>query len=130
MNTKLLTIFFLSYFLLSFSQETHKLNANLKNQFIEEVYGQLDTNSQLYKNLDNLLTNRVEFKKSPQVKDDKDYENIADFSLFNKYNTNLKRDKKLQPENFNVLKYNLTFYSPYTKVYRFEKSDWLIIIHP
>jgi len=121
-------LFFMGFFVM-FSQEKYKPNLELKNQFISEVYGVLNTDSQLYKNLDNLLTNRIEFVKDKDV-DDKYFENISDFPLFNKYNVSLKRDKKLNPENFNVLKYNLTFYSTQTQVYRFRSSDWLIIIYP
>lgn len=127
---KSLLILLLIVGFIGFSQEKYKPNSFETDNFIEDVYGKLDKNSQLYKNLKDLLLNRVEFKISPKIKGEKDYENIADFPLFNKYNSNLKRDSELNPDTFNPIKYNLTFYHHYTKVYRFENSDWLLIIYP
>lgn len=110
------------------AQEKIKPNLNLKNQFIKEVYGELDQNSQLSKNLNILLEERIEFLNQETQSDEK-YPNLSEFPLFNKYNASLTRDVVFDSEKFNPLKYNLNFYSHFPKKYRID-SNWLLVIYP
>lgn len=118
--------FILFFFISSYGQEKHRPNKQMINSFITEVYGTINPQSQLYKNLDNLLTNRVTFVQQKEEKDEK-FEKLKTIPLFNKYNASLQRDVAFTPSTFNILKYNLEFYAQYTKVYRFN-SNWLLII--
>ena len=58
------------------------------------------------------------------------YQKLSSIQLFNKYNESLKRDLEFNIETFNVLKYDLNFFSSHRKVYRIDNTDWLIIINP
>ena len=42
----------------------------------------------------------------------------------------ITRDTNFDQSSFNILKYDLNFFSPHTKVYRIDNTDWLIIINP
>ena len=130
MKKKLLIILFLSAGIMVNAQESFKSNKTKTESYISEVYGTINKNAQLYKNLVDLLSNRVEFQKSPKVQGEKDYPNTSDFPLFNKNNPSLQRDIDINPESFNILKYNLNFYYSTTQIYRFENTDWLLIINP
>lgn len=128
-NNFFVVLFFLNYNV-TISQTTAKSNPNLESQFIVEVFGNTITNdSQHYKNLQKLLRERVVFIKEPFQENEK-FSNISQTSLLNKYNNNLVKDITFDENNFNILKYNLNFFSPNTKVYRFDNSDWLIVINP
>lgn len=120
----------LSFLMFSFAsaQEKIKPNLSLKNQFIKEVYGELDQNSQLSKNLNILLTERIEYLNQKWQSEEK-YPNLSEFDLFNKYNSSLIRDVEFNADTFNPIKYNLNFYSHYPKIYRID-NNWLLVIHP
>jgi hypothetical protein len=105
-----------------------KPNQTKEREFILEVYGeQLDKSSQHYKNLVDLLRNRIVFVKQSQEANEK-YEKLSNMQLFNKHNNSLIKDDSFS-QNFNPLKYNLVFYAKTTKVYRID-SDWLLVINP
>ena len=115
---------------ITFSQTTAKSNPKLESQFIVDVFGNtLAIDSQHYKNLQKLLRERVVFIQEPFQENEK-FPNISQAPLLNKYNSELVKDLTFDENNFNILKYNLNFFSPNTKVYRFDNSDWLIIINP
>lgn len=127
---KLIFVLSILLFNTTFSQTTAKSNPNLEQQFIEEVFGATITkDSQHYKNLQILLRERVEFKNQPFDQTEK-YKKLSNLPLFNKYNQFLTRDLEFNIETFNVLKYDLNFFSSHRKVYRIDNTDWLIIINP
>ena len=111
-------------------QITVKSNPNLEDEFITYVFGDnVVTGSQHHKNLIDLLQNRIEFTKLVKNSDsDKDYPNIDQVPLFNKYNESITRDSTFDENTFNVLKYDLNFFSNFTKIYRVNNTDWVIII--
>jgi hypothetical protein len=113
-------------------QTTIKSNPNLEDEFITSVFGDnVVVGSQHHKNLIDLLQNRIEFTKLVKSSDsDKDYPNIAKVPLFNKYNKSITRDSTFDENTFNVLKYDLIFFSNFTKIYRINNTDWVIIIKP
>lgn len=129
-TNKIFVMLIFMYFNLTFSQTTAKSTPQLANQFIVEVFGaSIAKDSQHYKNLEKLLRERVVFVQEPMQENEK-FPKISQMQLFNKYNSNLERDLVFEQASFNVLKYDLIFFSPYTKVYRFDNSDWLIQINP
>lgn len=138
MKIKLLYLFLIVFSLASNAQDKSKndltlslkSNDKLESKFINEVFGNhITIDSQQYKNLVELLQNRVSFTKSEITKDEK-YTKLSEIKLFNKYNALLKRDETFESSTFNILKYDLNFYSSYPKVYRFDNSDWIIVIQP
>lgn len=127
---KLFVLLSFLVFNVTYSQTTAKSNPGLEQQFIEEVFGtNVAKDGQHYKNLQLLLRDRIVYKQEPSQENDK-FPKISEAPLLNKYNSNLVRDFKFDENSFNILKYNLNFFSPNTKVYRFDNSDWLIIINP
>ena len=127
---KLIVVLSILLFNTAYSQTTAKSNPDLEQQFIDEVFGtNITKDSQHFKNLLILLRERVEFKNQPFEKIEK-YQKLSSIQLFNKYNESLKRDLEFNIETFNVLKYDLNFFSSHRKVYRIDNTDWLIIINP
>lgn len=127
---KLFVVLSILLFNTTYSQTTAKSNPDMEQRFIEEVFGtNITTDSQHYKNLLILLRERVEFKNQPFEKTEK-YQKLSSIQLFNKYNEFLKRDLEFDLETFNILKYDLIFFSGHRKVYRIDNTDWLIIINP
>lgn len=128
-NNFFVVLFFLIYNV-TISQTTAKSNPNLESKFIMEVFGNSITNDvQHYQNLQKLLRERVVFVQEPLQENEK-FPKISQTQLFDKYNSDLVKDVTFDVNNFNVLKYNLNFFSPNTKVYRFDNSAWLIVINP
>ena len=113
-------------------QITVKSNPSLEDEFITSVFGNnVMKGSQHHKNLIDLLQNRIEFTKlAKSSNSDKDYPNIDQIPLFNKYNNSITRDTTFDEKTFNVLKYDLNFFSKFTKIYRVNNTDWVIIIKP
>ncbi len=109
-----------------------KSNPNLTDDYITAVFGDnVVIGSQHHKSLVDLLQNRVEFTKLVKsTASDKDYPNIDQVPLFNKYNQSITRDTTFDENTFNVLKYDLIFFSNFTKIYRINNTDWVIIIKP
>lgn len=109
-----------------------KSNPNLEDEFIISVFGDnVVKGSQHHKNLIDLLQNRIEFTKLVKSSDsDKDYPNINQVPLFDKYDKSITRDTTFDSNTFNVLKYDLIFFSTFTKIYRINNTDWVIIIKP
>jgi len=57
------------------------------------------------------------------------YPKLSEFSVNNSYNKDLKRDDVFDINTFNVLKYNLSFFSNREiKYYRVDNTDYLIKI--
>ena len=84
----------------------------------------------LLKALNNLLQNRVKIVEEPFSSEEK-YIKLSQVELLNRYNPNLTRDVVFDPSNFNVLKYNLNFFSAtFSYVYRIDNTNYLIVIEP
>jgi hypothetical protein len=127
---KIIVVLSILLFNISFSQDNLKSNQDLEQRFIEEVFGaNINKDSQHYKNLLMLLRERVLFSNVVLDQDEK-FPKLSQQPLFNKYNEEITRDTNFDHSSFNVLKYDLNFFSPHTKVYRIDNTDWLIIIHP
>lgn len=101
---------------------------------IAELYGDQLSYFQSFdpariESLNDLLTNRVEFKTIPDNVNKK-FLKLSEIPLFNKYNSDLKRDSEFDPNNFNILKYQINFYSTKTQIIRVDNTDMVIIIKP
>ena len=101
---------------------------------IIEVYAnQLDvlvlSDNQRLNDLNDILLKRTEIVVEKYRQDEK-FLKLFSMPLFNKYNINLKKDTVFTVETFNVLKYNLEFFSKFDKVYRIDETDFILIIHP
>lgn len=99
---------------------------------IQEVYGsywneliKVDSNRQ--KVLTDLLENRVVIMVEPYFEGEK-YEKLSTVPLFNKYNSDLKRDTSFDVDSFNILKYNISFFSHRDKVYRIDGTNYIVYI--
>jgi hypothetical protein len=119
-------------FIISFVLVFVKLNAQDIDIRIREVYG--TECEQIFKNdperliqLNDLLQNRVSIIISPNSFKDK-YPKLSSVGLLNKYNPNLKRDAFFDASTFNVLKYDLNFFSNASFFYRIDNTDYLIVI--
>lgn len=75
-----------------------------------------------------LLEKRVKILIEPYATTEK-YPKLSEFPLYDFYNKNLKRDEVFDVNTFNVLKYNLSFFSNREpKYYRVDNTDYLIKI--
>lgn len=75
-----------------------------------------------------LLEKRIKIIIEPYATTEK-YPKLSEFELFNFYNKDLKRDMVFDINSFNVLKYNLSFFSnKEIKYYRVDNTDYLIKI--
>lgn len=99
---------------------------------IQEVYGsywaeveKIDTDRQ--KVLVNLLENRVQILQEPYFEGEK-YQKLSTIPLFNKYNNKLKRDMIFDENAFNVLKYDINFFSSNDQVYRIDNTNYIVYI--
>lgn len=101
---------------------------------IREVFGEqaeelVFSDTDRYQFIKDLIQNRIEFISSSESADEK-YPKLSQVLLLDKYNQTLQRDTTIDPEEFNVLKYNVNLTSSHTVVYRIDHTDWLLVIHP
>lgn len=101
---------------------------------ILEVYGQEARQLQLKnpgwaEGMQKLLTERIHYVESIQTDGEK-YPKLSEFELLNHNNPDLKRDETFDPAAFNPLKYNLSFFSGNTMVYRIDGTSYLLVIEP
>lgn len=126
----LLLGFSLSVSAQSASEKT--VNATSVDPRISEVYAaqtsQIASDPQRLKDLNGIL-NRYVIITEKLTPSDK-FPKLSTVPLFNKYNPNLTRDAVVNKDNFNILKYDLDFYSKYTKVYRIDNTDFILVIEP
>lgn len=105
---------------------------------IQEVYG--DKTQELLANdpdrlrfLNELLASRISLELSlKDLSTNSSITKLSEVELYNKYNQSLVRDINFNPETFNPLKYNLSFYS-FSKepvIYRIDNTDYIIVIKP
>jgi hypothetical protein len=122
---------FLLFFLFT-STVTIKLNAQDIDKRISEVYGNnlehiLKNDPERLIKLNDLLENRFSVITSPNFVNDK-YPKLSSVALLNKYNTELRRDDVFDASTFNVLKYDLNFFSNTSSIYRIDNTNFLIVI--
>jgi hypothetical protein len=122
---------FLLIFLFT-STITIKLNAQEIDKRIVEVYGNhlehiLKNDPERLIKLNDLLENRVSIITSQKSGNDK-YPKLSSVALLNKYNPDLIRDDVFDASTFNVLKYDLNFFTNTSSIYRIDNTDFLIVI--
>ncbi len=122
------------------NQKTVIYNANVDKplsasemEMIIEVYGStasknILTKPQRLKDIKNILRNRVEIKQISNPSDQKKCTLLSDVPLMDYYVYDLKRDTSFNPETFNPLKYLFNFYSYGSHMYRFDNTNYFIII--
>lgn len=124
--------------LLSFramSQEGEKRGkADIDPRIIEVFGDQLEklvlNDKDRLNGLNLLLEKRVKVLIEPYATNEK-YVKLSEVALFDLYNKDLKRDEHFDINTFNVLKYNLEFYSNQKQMYyRVDGTDYLIKILP
>lgn len=101
---------------------------------IKQVYGdylkEVETRDpERLVHLDRLLNERVTVVTLERTEGEK-FAKLSAMPLFNKYNPALERDVTYDPKTFNVLKYDLTFFSRTVMVYRIDGTDLVIVIRP
>lgn len=119
-------------FIISFVLTFVKLNAQDIDIRIREVYGGdcehiFKNDPELLIKLNDLLQNRVSIIISQKSVNEK-YPKLSSVGLLNKYNPDLKRDDVFDASTFNVLKYDLNFFSNESFIYIIDNTDYLILI--
>jgi len=114
--------------------ETSKLNVSHFDLYLTEVYltevSYLHlNNSRHYNKLLDLIQNRISISKIPFDASEK-YENTLYIPLLKTYNSKLEYDSEFDINTFNPFKYQLNFFSKFTKIYRIAHSDYILIINP
>lgn len=107
------------------------LNGN-HNAKIVEIYGTAlqSNNPELYQAFYNLLDRRIYYKMERETLDEK-YPKLSQIGLLSKNNASISHDATFDANTFNPLKYDLNFFDPKnTQIYRFDGTDYLIIIEP
>lgn len=99
---------------------------------IQEVYGSywnevIKVDKDRQKVLTDLLENRVEIIDQPFVEGEK-YDKLLSVPLFNKYNSQLEKDVQFDLDTFNILKYDLNFFSSREQVYRIDGTNYIVYI--
>lgn len=99
---------------------------------MQEVYGSywnelVKVDSDRQKVLTDLLENRVQISEVPYSEGEK-YEKLSSVPLFNKYNSELKRDVTFDVNTFNILKYDMNFFSKRELIYRVDGTNYIIYI--
>ena len=76
----------------------------------------------------NLLRNRIVIEKRPNPQDQKECTLLSEVPLFDAFVSTLQRDSVFDPQEFNPLKYTLSFYSRGEHMYRVDGTDYFIFI--
>ena len=103
-------------------------------QFIREVFADeadnilKDRQSRRYVMITGFLK-RVEIKNSPEYRKKK-MKLLSTLAVVTDYNPSLKTDLIFNAESFNPLKYNFAMSSKKAQAYRFDNTDYIIVIHP
>lgn len=108
------------------------LSANEKLQ-LTAVYGDklqeyILSKPQRLMAIKNILRNRIEIIELADRKDQKECTLLSEVSLFNYYVPELKRDIVFNKNTFNPLKYNFSFYSRGSHMYRVDNTNYFILI--
>ena len=99
---------------------------------IQEVYGSywnevIKVDNDRQKGLTDLLETRTEIYEEKYFEGEK-YEKLSSVSLFNKYNSDLKKDEVFDVNTFNILKYDINFFSSRDKIYRIDGTNYIVYI--
>ena len=115
----------------TFSQVNTSVKANVDPRIIEVFGDQLErlvlNDKDRLESLNKLLQQRVKIVVEPYATGES-YKKLSEVKLFDKYNKDLKRDQEFNLETFNVLKYDLYFFSQSIRVYRIDNTDYIIKI--
>lgn len=124
-------------FFCGFQKAESHTNVYTKTQieaFIREVFADhadelvLQSNTSRLQLIQDFLS-RVEVLDKPEYAG-KNYRLLSTVALLSKYNPGLKRDASYNPATFNPLKYNFPMASKAKEIYRFDHSNYVIIIQP
>jgi parvulin-like peptidyl-prolyl isomerase len=127
-TVKILFFLFVCVSCAAFSQQ-HDVDLKIREVFNNDAESLVFSDNDRLAFYSQLINQRVEFAQAPQTTDEK-YPRLSQCALLNKYNSYLQRDEQFDPATFNILKYDLSFTSQHTVVYRVDNTDWLLIIHP
>ena len=122
----------LVFSLVSFGLPTNYTKSQIE-AFVKEVFA--DQADALVLQNPNRLTliegflSRVEVRNSPEYTGKK-FQLLSEVGLQKKYNINLTRDVVCDPATFNPLKYRFPMSSNKREIFRFDHTDYLIIIQP
>jgi len=118
-----------SYFIVACLQ----LRAKEIDERIKEVFGthlvELQKNTKHLELLNDILNNRTKVNLEPYREYEK-YQKLSEISLFNTYNPDIKVDNAFDINSFNVLKYDLPFFTRIPLKYRIDGTDYILIIIP
>jgi len=118
-----------SYFIVACLQ----LRAKEIDERIKEVFGthlvELQKNTKHLELLNDILNNRTKVNLEPYRESEK-YQKLSEISLFNTYNPDIKVDNAFDINSFNVLKYDLPFFTRIPLKYRIDGTDYILIIIP
>lgn len=150
MKTHLIFIFFIGVFCFNgYSQKSNIRNSSLKlvhydanvnapfsaDEMVQlkEVYGaslekEILSRPNRVLSMKNLLRNRIVIENRPGLKDQKKCRWLSEVPLFEAFVSNLQRDFVFNPQEFNPLKYNFSFYSRGEHIYRVDGTDYLIFV--
>jgi len=123
---KLFFLFFTLCF--AFQLSAQALSADEK---IDAVYAPpfFTNNAELRAAFTRLINERITYMRSPYQADEK-YTLLSTCPLNDKDDPRMTRDTRFDADTFNPLKYKMNFFARTTQVYRFDGSDYLIIITP
>lgn len=100
---------------------------------LQEVYGasldkEILSRPNRVLSMKNLLRNRIVIEKRPNPRDQKECTLLSEVPLFDAFVSTLQRDSVFDPQEFNPLKYTLSFYSRGEHMYRVDGTDYFIFI--
>jgi len=79
--------------------------------------------------LTDLLLNRIEIIESP-YDDGEKYLLLSTVPLFDKYNKSLESDLSFNMDTFNILKYDINFFTSYDQIFRIDGTNYIVYIKP
>ncbi len=118
----------------SFGQTvTQQLNPEQIAYRISYVYGNdfVLNNPTLVASFEKLMTQRIEYKITPQTDDEK-FPLLSSFPLMNKHNQDMTpvNAETFSLESFNPLTYNFGFFNDRAMIIRIDGTDYLMIVNP
>lgn len=105
---------------------TAKERAQIVEVFGDQAQQMVFDRPQRLKDIKQLLRNRIEIKTV--VGDYKPCPLLSEVPLFDVYVSDLKRDVVFDPQNFNILKYNIQFSYQAPLMYKVDGTNYYLII--
>lgn len=118
----------------SFGQTvTQQLNPEEIANRVSYVYGNdfVLNNSTLVASLGKLMTQRIEYRITPQTDSEK-FPLLSSFPLMNKHNQDMTpvNAETFSLESFNPLTYNFGFFNDRVLIIRIDGTDYLMVVNP